>query len=247
MFRFLSMIFFLLASLSIIITAEIKPLNNNTTVDIMNKLPVILIPSTYVFLIVIIIFIFLALWLFRLWRERFEKPKGLLSRKVLLFNACLGLHVLSIVLWHYEFFTLMVVSFIGLLSTSAALYFSYPKTENNILERVPISLYFGWNLFSFMFLSNYTLTLIEWTGWGISQPLWSVIFLTITTAIGLHFLYHYKDFAFNSVLVWGFISIAVKNGFDSLFVTTAALFLTAVIIACYFIFKSRVKQEIEFI
>lgn len=245
MFRFLSALFFLLAGLATVLTAEFKPLNNKTTVGIMNKLPVILIPSTYVFLICIIIFIFLALWLLRLWQSRFEQPKGLISRKILLFNASLALQMLSIFLWHYELFILMIISIIGLLGTSAALYFSYPKTANNMLERVPISLYFGWNLFSFMFLSNYILTLIEWTGWGISQPLWSVVFLTITAATGLHFLYHYKDFAFNSILIWGFVSIAVKNGFDSLFVTTASLFLTAVIVACYFIFNNQVNQEVK--
>lgn len=243
MFRVLSALFFLLASATILITAEFKPLNYKTTVSIMNKLPVILIPSTYVFLIGIIIFFFLVVWLVNLWKKRFEIPNGLLTRKVLLFNTSLVLHVIATFLWHYELFTFMLISFIGLLGTSAALYFSYPKTENNMLARVPISLFFGWNIFTFMFLSNYILTLNEWTGWGISRPLWSVIFLTITTAIGLHFLYHYNDLAFNSTLMWGFISIAVKNGFDSLFVTTASLFLTAVIVACYFIFNNRGKQE----
>ncbi len=238
MFRFLSMILLLSTIFIVGITAELKPLNDKTTVEIMNKLPVILIPSTYVFLICILIFVSLIFWLFKLWQNRFEQPKKLLIGRTLLFNTSLILHILCIFLWHYELFTFMISAFIGLLGISAALYFSYPKTENHISERIPISLYFGWNVFSFMFLSNYTLTLVEWTGWGISQALWSVIFLTVTTAVGLHFLYHYRDLAFNSMIMWGFISIAIKNGFDSLFVTTASLFLTAVIAACYFIFKN---------
>lgn len=237
MLRFFSMVFFLVTSSIIVIITEFKPLNNTSTIDIMNKLPVILIPSSYVFLIWIIIFPFLGIWLIDFWRSRFEHPIKIVVGRTLLFNASLGLHTLSIILWHYEQFNFMMIGFIGLLGTSTALYFSYPKTESGSFTRMPISLYLGWNVFSFMFLSNYMLTLVEWTGWGISQTLWSVIFLTITTAIGLHFLYHYEDFAFNTVLMWGFISIAVKSGFDSLFVSTASLFLTIAIASCYFIFK----------
>lgn len=243
MFRFLSMVLFLLASFIISITAEIKPLNDKTTIEMMNKLPILLIPSKYVLLIYIVIFLFLAIWLFGFWRTRFEQPKELLLARSLLFNASLGLHILCLYLWHYEFFTFLISTLIGLLGTSALLYFSYAKTENHIYSRVPISLYLGWNVFSLMFLTDYTLTYVEWTGWGISQSLWSVIFLTITTAIGLHFLYHYQDMAFNSVLIWGFLHIAIKNGFDFLFVTTASLFLIAVIIVCYFIFRNRSNIE----
>lgn len=239
MFRFLSMALFLLTSFIVSIMAEIKPLNDKTTVEIMNKLPVILSPSKYFFFAYVIIFLFLAIWLLGFWRTQFEQPKELLIARSLLFNASLGLHILCVFLWHYEFFNWAIIALIGLLGTSALLYFSYTKTENDILSRIPISLYFGWNIFSLMFLSNYTLILTEWTGWGLSQALWSVIFLTIITAVGLHFLYHYHDFAFNSVLIWGFLNIAIKNGFDFLFVTTASLFLTTVIIACYYIFNNR--------
>lgn len=246
MVRFLSMIFFLLTCLVVTIATEFNAVNNTTTVELMNKLPISLIPSTYVFLIYIIIFLSFILWIANIWRSRFEQSGKLLPRRSFFFNACLSLHIVSLFLWHYELFNFMIISFIGLLLMSAALYFSYDRTDNGIATRVPISLYFGWNIFFFMFLIDYTLTLFEWTGWGISQSLWSVIFLTITTAIGLHFLYHYEDLVFNSAIMWGFVSIAVKIGFDSLFVSTASLFLTAVIIACYFIFKNRSTNEASY-
>lgn len=243
MFRFFSMALFLAVSCIIMIWVEFTPLNDKTTADIMNRLPVLLIPANYVFLIWIFIFLFLVIWLSGFWKNRFNQPVKLLNRRAFLFNSSLVLNTACILLWHYELFTWTMIAFIGLLITIVALYLSYPKTENRLYKRLPISLYFGWIIFFSMFLINYQLTLGEWSGWGISQTLWSVIFLTMTTAIGLHFLYHYRDLAFNLMIMWGFVGIAAKNGFDALFVTTAALFLTAVIGACFFIFKN--KRSIE--
>lgn len=245
MLRFFSMIFFLLLSSIGLIVIESLPVNNITTSEIMNRIPVLLVPANYVYFICLIIFLFLLIWLSGFWKNRFNQIPTLLNRRAILFNSSLTLTVVCVLLWHYEFFTWMMLIMIGLLCTVALLYFSYPKTENELYARVPISLFFGWIIFSLMFVTNYLLILGEWNGWGISQSLWSVIFLTITTAIGLHFLYHYKDIAFNSVLMWGFIGIALKNGFDALFVTTAALFLTGVIGTYFLILKSKEKTSLS--
>lgn len=245
MFRFFSMALILLVSLIVIFTAEIVPFNGITTTEIMNRLPVLLTPASYVFLIWLIIYLFLAIWLIGFWRSRLQQSAKTANIRLLCFVISLVFNMLFILLWHFEFFTWAIVVTAGLLLTISILYFSYPKTENHVLFRMPISIFFGWIVFSFIILINYTLILIEWNGFGISQPLRSVIFLTIATAIALHFLYHYEDKAFNAVFMWGFIGIAVKNGLDTLFVTTASLFLTAVIGACFFIFKDKDTTAIE--
>ena len=153
-------------------------------------------------------------------------------------------HIVYIYLGHYEFFISAIIMSLVILLLLAALYFSYPKRENTLTDRLPISLYFGWHIFNFMLLTNYTLTLHEWSGWGISQPLWAVIYLTLITAIGLHFLYHHNDFPLNSVFIIGFIGISIKTGFDSLFVTIAALFLSVVIAVSFIVFNSK-KSEVQ--
>ncbi|AOV06822.1 tryptophan-rich sensory protein [Sporosarcina ureilytica] len=239
MIRFISMALILLVSLIVICTAEIVPFNGITTTEIMNRLPVLLTPASYVFIIWIIIYIFLVIWLFGFWRNQRPQSGKVFNIRFSFFIISLLFNMSFILLWHYEFFMWAIIVMVGLLLTISALYFSYPKTENLISFRVPISILFGWSLFSFIILINYTLIFAEWSGFGISQALWAVIFLTLATAIALHFLYHYEDKAFNIVFMWGFIGIAVKNGFDSLFVTTAALFLTAVIGACFYLFKNK--------
>lgn len=244
MFRFFIVAFVLLVGFTTMIFAELRPLNDQTAANILNRLPVLLAPASYVFFIWIIIFLFLFIWVSGFWRNRFNQTLTLLNRRAILFIVSLSLNILYVSFWHYEFFMWTIITLIALLCTNALLYFSYPKKKNKLYKRLPISLYFGWNVFSFMCLTNYLLTHGEWSGWGISQSLWSVVFLTMTTAVGLHFLYHYEDIAFNSVLMWGFVGIAMKNGFDSLFVTTAALFLTGVIGAYFFILKNREKAPI---
>lgn len=244
MFRFFSMTVFLIISFIGMIFAELLPLNNITAAEIANRLPVLLVPANYVFFIWVLIFLFLVIWLSGFWKNRFNQTLTLLNRRAILFNTSLVLTIFCLLLWHYEFFTWTILILIVLFCLVSFLYFSYPKTENNLYARLPISVCFGWVVFSLMFLTNYLLILGEWSGWGISQSLWAVIFLTITTAIGLHFLYHYEDIAFNSVLMWGFIGVAIKNGFDSLFVTTAALFLTGVIGTYFIILKNRKKVPI---
>jgi hypothetical protein len=128
-----------------------------------------------------------------------------------------------------------------MLLLTAALYFTYPKRENRFWDRVPISLLFGCCFITLIELVNYLLTFHEWSGWGLSNSMWAVIYLTVSTAIALHFMYHHRDIAFNAVFIWVFIGIAVKNGFDELFVSTAALFLTAVIGASFYLLKPSEK------
>lgn len=246
MFRQFIITIIILFSLCIIGTAEIVPFNGKTTTEIMNRLPLLLAPATYVFFIWGLVYFFFFVWLIGYSRNASKQTATLLNIRFICFVLSLILNSILILLWHYEIFVWAIITMIGLLLILTILYFSYPKTENNFTARVPISLFFGWSIFSFVILINYTLTLLEWSGWGISQSLWTVIYLTIATAVALHFLYHYEDLAFNIVFMWGFIGIAMKNGFDSLFVTTASLFLTGVIAACFFLFKNKAASSTNF-
>lgn len=244
MFRLFVMTLLVLSSFFISLSAEIKPFNDKTTLEIINRLPAILIPANFVFFFSFLIYIFLICWLIGFWRNKYQASKNMQNYRAFIFSAISVLHIIYIYLGHYEFFISAIVMSIVILLLLAALYFSYPKRENTLTNRLPISLYFGWHLFNFMLLINYTLMLHEWSGWGISQPLWAVIYLTVMTAIGLHFLYHHNDFALTSVFVIGFIGISIKNGFDSLFVTIAALFLSIVIVVGFFMFRNK-KSEVQ--
>lgn len=223
--------------------AELTPFNGHKTTEIMNRLPMHFIPANYVSFIWIFIYLLLAGWLYHFSRSLQQLTKTMINFRTFLFILSAILNLLWVLLLHYELFSWTAIVMIGLLATLTLLYFSYDKHDNGLLTRMPISIYFSWVILSFFTMLNYILTLNEWNGWGLSNSLWTVIFLTIATAIALHFMYHYQDIAFNIVFMWVFIGIAVYNGFDSLFVSTAALFLTAVIAASYFIFKKMTQKN----
>lgn len=243
MLRIMSMALALIAVFVVSCAAEIIPFNGQTTTEIMNRLPILFTPASYVPIILVFIYLLLGIWLYKFWLNRGQISQSILNLRTVLFILSTAFHILWVLLWHYEFFHWTLLTIVLLLATLAGLYFSYPKTENRFFERVPISIYFAWVITSFISMVNYVLTLHEWSGFGISYALWTVIYLTTLTAIALHFMYHHQDIAFNLVFMWVFIGIAVSNGLDSLFVATAAFFLTAVIGASFFLMKNRRKPE----
>ena len=239
MLRIITMTLSLVAVITIQLVANAFSLNGKTTIEIMNRLPILFTPASYVFGIWLLIYGFLIVWLYGFYRTQRQQSNAILNIRALLFITSAILTIFWLLLWQYEFFHWTVIIMIALLATLAKLYFTYPKDENRLWERVPISIYFGWVIISFMELINYVLTFREWGGWGLSDSLWTVIFLTVATAIALHFIYHYRDVPLNAVFMWVFIGIFVKNGLDSLFVSIAALFLTFVIGAGLLFMKKR--------
>ncbi|MCM3639093.1 tryptophan-rich sensory protein [Sporosarcina luteola] len=221
------------------ITASFYSLNGNTTSEITNRLPLLFIPADYVLIICWLLYIMLFFWIFNFKKTCHEMSSAHRNRFTYLFVLSCLLHIAWIVLWHFGLFTGTVITKIVLLIVLLTLYGTFPKRENRLLGRVPFSLLTGWIFITTISNFSYLLMIHGWTGFGLSDPLWAVIFLTISTAFALHFMYHYKDYVMNLVFVWAFIGIAVKNGTEELFISAAAIFLSAVIIACIFLFSGR--------
>ena len=227
----------LLAAIAVYLASNLVPFNGKTTTEIINRLPILFTPASYVFIIWVLIYMLLLAWLYNFSRTQQQQTRSVLNVRAFLFILSNSLTILWTLLWHYEYFHWTIVVILALLATLAIFYFTYPKIENHIFGRAPISIYFGWIIICFIELALYVLTSHEWNGWGLSASLWTVIILTLATSIALHFMYHHRDFAFNAVFMWVFFGIAVNNGFDSLFVMSASLFLTAVIGASFFFVK----------
>ena len=229
MLRYILVIVSLLAVIITNALANILPLNGQTTGEISNRLPVLFTPAGYVFSIWSLIYLLLIIWVIGLWRNRSNEDE-LYERRSLLFILSCVFNIAWIFLWHYEYFLLTVVVMISLLLTLIALYHTYPLQNNRLSSRLPISIYLGWISVATIANISYVLTVYEWSGWGLSDPLWAVIMMTVGAALALHIRFHYYDIAYPSVFIWAFIGIAVKNGFEELLVMTAALFLSAVLL-----------------
>jgi len=242
MFRFVLVVVSLLAVISINALANMLPLNGQTTGEISNRLPVLFTPAGYVFSIWTLIYVLLIIWVIGLWRTR-NNGDTLFEKRSLLFIISNIFNISWIFLWHYELFALTVVAMIGLLITLLLLYRTYQVQDNKISSRLPISIYLGWISVATISNISYVLTVYQWSGWGLSDPLWAVIMMTVGTALALHIRFHHFDIAYPFVFIWAFIGIAVHNGFEELLVMTAALFLSAVLFAGILFIKKRPSAD----
>ncbi|WP_318616472.1 tryptophan-rich sensory protein [Sporosarcina sp. YIM B06819] len=238
MYRIMMMTLSLIAVVLVNVAANSTTFNGNTTVEIANRLPVLFMPAGYTFALWAIIYVLLGFWLYGFRHNNLNANQTIQNWRATLFVASCLLHIVWLLLWHYGFFNWTIVFMALLLAVLLGIYFSYPKKDNQLFGRIPIAINLGWIFVVTIANVSYVLTLHEWSGWGLSDPLWTVIYLTFATAIAFHFLYHHADIALSSVFMWAFIGIAVKNGVDELFVSAAALFLTAAIAAVIF-FKRK--------
>ncbi|EPD50207.1 TspO/MBR family protein [Paenisporosarcina sp. FSL H8-0542] len=238
MVRFALMVIALIGVVIINALANILPLNNQTTGEISNRLPVLFTPAGYVFSIWSVIYVLMLIWLVGMWKRSKDIDATYIKRSNLFIISCI-FNVAWIYLWHYEYFLFTVVVMIAYLITLTLLYRTYPVSDNLLTGRFPISIYLGWISVATITNISYVLTLYQWNGWGLSDPLWAVIMMTVGTALALHIRFHHFDIAYVFVFIWAYIGIAVRNGFEELLVSTAALFLCAVMLAGILFIKKR--------
>lgn len=238
MVRFALMVIALIGVITFNALANILPINNQTTGEISNRLPVLFTPAGYVFSIWSVIYVLMIIWLIGMWKKSKDIDATYIKRSNLFIISCI-FNVAWIYLWHYEYFLFTVVVMIAFLITLILLYRTYPVSDNLLTGRLPISIYLGWISVATITNISYVLTLYQWNGWGLSDPLWAVIMMTVGTALALHIRFHHFDIAYVFVFIWAYIGIAVRNGFEELLVSTAALFLCAVMLAGILFIKKR--------
>ena len=221
------------------VIASFFSINGNTTGEIISRLPLLFMPANYVFVITWLVYIMLFYWIFNFNKTYHEMSSAHRNRVTFLFVLSSLLYIAWIFFWHFGMFTGTVIMKIALLFVLLTFYSTFPKQDNRLLGRAPFSLVTGLIVITTISNISYLLIIHGWTGFGLSDPLWTVIYLTVATAFALHFMYHFKDYVMNLVFVWAFIGIAVKNGTGELFISAAAVFLSAVIITCIFLFSGR--------
>jgi len=184
------------------------------------------VPAGYVFAIWGIIYIgWIAFIIFQFLPSQKESPRlrwlGYLFALSGIFNAT------WLFCWHYNQFGLSVLVMLGLLGLLIASYLRLDVNRVSVstAERwsvdIPFSIYLGW--ITVATVANITdwLYLVEWSGFGISAPVWAVIMLAIASVLGLGMALTRRDVGYLFVLVWAFVGIALKQIASPLVVTSA--------------------------
>lgn len=236
--KYMGRLIALLVSIIVVTSITIKAfwfgLNGHTTPEIINRLPILFTPATYVFALWLVIIVYLLLWCIKYFKNRQDSISTL---QLVLFILTVIFQITSLYNFHNDhYYTSLFL--IGLqVITLFGLYLTYPLNKESIALRIPIALYLSRTVFLFILHLCYILVKIQWQAFGLSNALWTVIVLTFGTAIALHLRYHHYDIAFPIVFIWFYIGIAVANGFEELLVTIASLFLSGVIIVGIFFIK----------
>ncbi|GGM41231.1 hypothetical protein GCM10011351_29270 [Paraliobacillus quinghaiensis] len=215
------------------------PFNGQTTSEISNRINVLFTPAGYVFSIWGVIYLLLAIWVFR------QLPKA--RRNLPVYIKATPLFVLScllnsfwLFLWHYEYFVFSVVIMVALLINLITLYTRVKAVATSFSDLLPFSVYLGWVSVATIANISYVLVEFGWNGFGLSDSFWTITMLFVATVLAAIFRLKERDVAYPLVFVWAFIGIGVRNLSDYPTVSYAAYFCAAVVfIVALFGLKKR--------
>ncbi len=229
----------LLALTGSLVLSNAIPLNGLTTMSIAHKLPILLLPADYVFLVRPVLLGLLFCWIIKM-----PPSDPSASLRTLLFSAACAANAAWYPLWHFGYFgssfTISIITGLALY----ALYRTYPAKQNAWYGRIPVSLFLAWTLIDLVLNANYLLVFDDWSRLGISTVLWTILNLTILTAVALHFSYHHRDGVITAVCLWVFAGIIVNIRMEELFVTLSTLFLMGLMSWGYWFFSAPKVQPI---
>jgi len=159
--------------------------------------------------------------------------------------------------WHYKYIILsmilMAVILVCLIKISGIIYKETLTKREKIFVRLPFSVYFGW--ITVAAIANMTVMLVslKWDGFGIAEPIWTIIILAIGMLIGAVTMIRHMDMAYGFVLIWAYSGILLKHvsvkGFAGKYtdIVTTVIGCIVFFIACemFILLYKRIKHPAE--
>lgn len=233
-FRQISVVVALILTIGVNILSNALPFNGRTAQQVSDSFDVYFVPAGYVFSIWGLIYLgLIAYAIYQVLPAQRENPR--LRQIGWWFVLSSAANSVWLLLWHYGYNVLSVVAMLTILTSLIMIYLSRGADWQGVpsLERwlvhLTFSIYLGW--ISVATIANITGTLysVNWGGFGIAPETWTVIMLTVASALAGLMAYFRRDVAFLLVLVWAFIGIAAKQANTSQVANAA--YLTAGIVA----------------
>ncbi|XSG74921.1 tryptophan-rich sensory protein [Herpetosiphon llansteffanensis] len=196
--------------------ANILPFNGLDTGSISDGFPVRFVPAGYVFSIWGLIY--LGLSAFAIYQALPKQANNPAVAKIgWWFVASCAFNCSWLFAWHYLQFPLTIVLIVGLLVSLIMIYRrlsslrANASTADRWLIHTPFSIYLGWATVAT--IANATIALYDagWRGGPLSDSVWTVILLVIGVCLAAFITLRQRDIAYDAVLLWAFIGIAVKQ------------------------------------
>ncbi|MGL5835498.1 MAG: tryptophan-rich sensory protein, partial [Waterburya sp.] len=126
----------------------------------------------------------------------------------------------------YRQYDVSMVAMVGILFPLIAAYWRLPfKTpisqSHRWLIKFPITIYLAWISVATIVNGAILLESQNWSGWGITPQVWTIIMLLIAGLITHFVVLPRLDFVYGGIFVWALIAIAIKNSESTLIAGTA--------------------------
>jgi hypothetical protein len=238
-----------LTTLVINILANVLPFNGLTTAEVSDQFKVYFVPAGYVFSIWGLIYIgLIAYAVFQALPSQRENPR---LRRTGYLVAVAGLaNCIWLFLWHYEQFPLTLIAMLSLLAMLILTYLGLEtgRTQVSTAEtwavRIPFSIYLGWITVATIANVTDVLYYLKWDGFGIGARDWTLIlFAAILVIAGLVSITR-RDVAYNLVIVWALVGIAVKqSAAKSLVLGSLVTAVLVLAVLGYSLYQGRSKKS----
>jgi translocator protein len=238
--RQIAVVLTVLGTLIVNYLAVALPLNGLNTGAISDQFKVYFVPAGYVFSIWGIIYLgLIAYAVFQALPSQRENPR--LRRTGWWISASGLANMAWLFAWHYEQFLITLPVMLVLLAVLIVTYLNLGIGESGVSRaetwavRVPFSIYLGWISVATIANATELLDFLHWDGFGIAPKTWAVILMVAVVVIAGLMSYLRRDIAYNAVIVWALIGIAVKNSgarIVSYPALAAALIVALVLVYC---------------
>jgi hypothetical protein len=152
--------------------------------------------------------------------------------------------------WIYCFlarlFPLSVIAMLGVLLPLISMYRRLGIGQQRVSRQeqwfihIPISIYLGWISVATVVNVAIALYSVNWNGWGIASPVWTVIMMLVSTALGAFVYIQRHDSAYLLVIAWALVAIALRR-FDIPLIAVTGFVMAIGLISISAFYKSQTK------
>lgn len=209
----------LVAFISVIVVNSLAttiPINGLTPGQISDSYPNLFAPTGLTFSIWGLIYLLLSIYTIY---QLFVVSQNKVSQLVYKINSYFIINSIAnicwIFSWHYRLISLsllfMVVILFTLIKIANLTSKSKLTSQQNFLIRLPFSVYFGWITVATIANIVIWLVSINWTGFGLSPQIWTIIVLLVGSIIGILRMLKDKSVAYGMVFLWAYFGIWLKH------------------------------------
>lgn len=236
-----------LAGVLIINTLAIMlPINGMSTGELSDLYPSLFTPAGFTFSIWSVIYLLLIGFVIVQWTLLSKRYFTELSLWFLLSSLA---NISWILTWHYLFIYASVLIMLILLFSLTRIFlllqaFDLHTWKEKIFVKLTFIFYLSWICVATIANISALLVSLSWDGGFLSPIAWTIIMISIASALGIYIAARFREPAFFIVLIWALYGIYGKwTGSENNAIAMTALAELSLLFALFFVFRFGLKKK----